>query len=266
MNNDFDELFRYDGCASCGYKADTHQGKMDVSRVIDRLDATLNSGDIEEAERLLCHWQREALYLQDKRAELSIVNEQIGLYRRMGDKEKGLTAVERALSLIAALDMEETVSAATVLLNAATTLKAFGKAEEAEPLYHKTLAVYEASLAKDDPLFGGFYNNYGLCLADLNRKEEAEKAFFSALAIMEGKKKGLLEAGVTYVNLAHLYELWKDEQIHPCLMKAKALLLSSSIPRDGFYAFNVDKCIPSFLYYGLTEEAELLKRERNSCK
>ena len=154
--------------------------------------------------------------------------------------------------------MESTLSAATVLLNAATTLKAFGHAEEGLPLYERAFAVYSRDLEKDDERLGGFYNNYGLALADLSRKEEAESAFFSALEIMEKKGKGLLEGAVTHLNLAHLYELWQDEKIYPHLISAYELLLSPTIAHNGYFIFTLGKCIPSFRHFGLTEEAAVL--------
>ncbi len=262
MRNDdfFEELFLYDGCAACGnYKGeDTPKGRINVERMISRLDAAFDANDLEEAERVLDFWHEEAKALGDARGELAVVSEELGLYRKMNKREKALSAVSRALALIDALENEETLSAATVLLNAATTMKAFGLAEKALPLYERAFKVYSTALDEDDARLAGYYNNYGLALADLGRKKEAEEAFFAALAIMEKKEKGLLEAAVTYLNLAHLYELWQDERIYPCLSSAYELLLSPKIERNGYFVFTLSKCIPSFHYFGLYEEEAVL--------
>ena len=250
----------YDGCAcQGGYKGEeAPRGRIDTSRMIGRLDACFEANDLEEATRVLEYWHREALALNDMRGELSVISEALGLYRKTGNEKAALSAVSRSLFLIDTLDMGNTLSAATVLLNAATTLKAFGRAAEALPLYERTYAVYSRDLEKDDERLGGFYNNYGLALADLSRKEEAESAFFSALEIMEDKGKGLLEGAVTHLNLAHLYELWQDEKIYAHLISAYELLLSPSVPHNGYFIFTVGKCIPSFRHFGLTEEASVL--------
>ena len=263
MRNDdfFEELSLYDGCAVCGnYKGeDNSRGRIDASRMIARLDACFEENDLAEAERVLEYWRAEARSLGDMRGELAVVSEALGLYRKTGNRDKALAAVGDALALIEALDNKSTVSAATVLLNAATTLKAFGKAEEALPHYEDALGVYRESLPADDPRLGGFYNNYGLALADLGRKNEAEAAYQNALDIMEGKGKGLLEAAVTYLNLAHLYELWQDEKIYPALCAAYGLLCAPSIKHDGYFRFTLSKCIPSFHHFGLFEEEAALR-------
>ena len=262
MRNDdfFEELFLYDGCAACGnYKGeDSPIGRINVERMIARLDEAFEKNDLDEAERVLDFWHSEATSLADTRGELAVVSEELGLYRKKSNREKALAAVSRALALIDALENEKTLSAATVLLNAATTMKAFGLAEEALPLYERAYAVYASALDENDARLAGYYNNYALALADLGRKEEAEKTFFAALSIMEKEEKGLLEAAVTYLNLAHLYELWQDEKIYPALIAAYKLLLSPKIERNGYFVFTLGKCIPSFRHFGLTDEEAVL--------
>ena len=126
---DLEDLKFNFGCASCGYKKtdpDKPLGHIPVSRVIETLDECFSRNDMIEAGRVLDYWRKEAVSLRDKRGELAIVSEQIGYFRKTSEKEKALEAVSRAIELIGC--NPENVSDGTILLNAATTLKAFEKA------------------------------------------------------------------------------------------------------------------------------------------
>lgn len=249
------------GCASCGYKnkpADAPLGAIDVCRVVSKLDELFSGNDMAGAGRLLDYWRNEAVTLRDKRGELSIVNEQLGYFRKVGNEAKAMEAVDRALELIEQLDAWDSVPSATIFLNAATTLKAFGQAEAAMPLYENTLAIYKAGLEPDDLLFGGFYNNYALALTDLNRFDEAEQAYLAALEVVLPSDTGRLDAAVTYVNMAHLYEAWgKTDGISECLQNGLEVL-DNWADQSGYYAFVLSKCAPSYGHFGMTAEEKRL--------
>ena len=120
----------------------------------------------------------------DRHGELSILNEFLGLSRKRNDREQGLSAVKESLALIRELGIEDQVNAATIRLNAATTLKCFGKPEEALPVYEEVLSLYNKKLPEDDALFAGLLNNMALTLTDLNRFDEALDYFRKAAGIM----------------------------------------------------------------------------------
>lgn len=261
---DLDDLKFNFGCASCGYKKQDSEkplGHIPVSRVIEKLDEHFSRNDMAEAGRLLDYWRKEAVTLRDKRGELTIVSEQIGYFRKTGEKEKALEAVSRALELIG--QEPDNVSFGTILLNAATTLKAFGKAEEALPLYTKTREIYEKHLKKDDVLFAGYYNNYGLALADLERYPEAEDAYQKALAIVLTTKESRLDGAITYLNMAQMYPYWDEKSaadIKLCLEKAREILESPDNQRNGYYAFVLSKCAPAFRDFGKADFAEKIEK------
>lgn len=239
------------------------KGSIPVSRVIAKLDACFEKNDLSSAERLLAYWQKEAVSLGDISGELSIVNELLGLCRKTADKKGGEAAIARALELLELTDGTDTVSGATVLLNAATTSKAFGHPEKAVLLYEKASGVYERALPADDLRHAALWNNYATALVDLARYDEAENLYMKAIALTKSQPKGLLDAAVTYVNMAHLYE--KSEgidspRIESCLFSAQELLENSSIVRDGYYAFVAEKCAPSFDYFGYFLFAKTLYR------
>ncbi len=243
------------GCSSCGGQDAilARKGKVSVSRVIEKLDACFQKNDMVGAGEVLKFWHNEAVALRDFTAELSIVNEELGYFRKIGDAEKGIEAVNRSLALLKELNQDSTVSGGTILLNAATTLKAFGRPEDALPLYEKTLDIYKQYLDKNDMRFGGFYNNFALTLVDLNRFDEAEDYYKRAIMIMKQTIKGLPDCAVTYVNMAHLWETKNPEEedkIFYCLQEAKEILERDDIIKDGYYAYVCSKCAPSYDYFG----------------
>lgn len=257
MLDSFD--YKEPSCALCGGKEfynpdkDAPVDTVPVRRIIEKADGYYAKNDLNSAITLLEYWQNEANALNDKRGELSVTSELIGAYRKSGQKDKGLAAVKRALELTDVLGIRKDVSAATVILNAATTLKAFGKAEEALPLYDEVFAVYSSNLSPEDKMFAGYYNNAALSLADTGRYDKAEECFYKAINILSKHDDGQVDAAISYVNLAHLYESSKEnaqKEITDCLFKAYALLGDEKVKHDSYYAFVLTKCAPSFGHFG----------------
>ena len=239
-----------------------------VGRIIDKLDFYLSRNDHDAAERHLRYWLSEAESCHDMRGKLTVLNEQIGLYRKIGKESECLRAVSDALSLADSMDIEQSLTYGTTLINAATGYKAFEKAQEALPLYRKAKTIYESALDSNDGRLGGLYNNMALTLTELGMHREAEELYQKAIKVMEKQKNGELEVAITYLNIADLIAARDglengEKEIEKQLLEAEKLLYTDSLPRDGYYAFVCEKCAPVFGYYGyfLTEQ-ELNRRAR----
>ncbi len=255
-------------CPLCGgkefYYPDKNAplGRIPVARIIDKVDALFDKNDYVQAGRLLEYWQGEAKELRDKNGELSIQSELIGYYRKVNEKQKGLVAVERALTLLKELNQSETVSGATILINCATAYKAFDMPLEALPIYKQAEAIYFRELKENDSRFGGLYNNMAITLAELGDYEGAESAYNRALKVMSKAERGQLECAITYVNMAHMFEsIGTEERIAECMREAYSLLYTEDIPHDGYFAFVLEKCAPSFEYFGLVKESKEMQEE-----
>lgn len=238
---------------------------LPVPEIISQLDAFYQSGREAEALRFLSDWLGKARACGDWRAELSILSELLGQARRCADEALGLRTADEALSLIRLHRMGETVSGATVMLNAATTLKCFGRAAESIPIFTHVCRVYAARLDPMDYRFGGLYNNMALSYADTGDREMAEKYFLLAMHIIESCPHPENDLAVTLCNLAELYaaEDMEDPRIASCLDKAWDYLNAPTLPRDAYHAFTASKCAPCFGYFGyflyareLSERAE----------
>lgn len=225
---------------------------IDVPGVIRELDGLYNAGREKEALPLLERWRDEARSRGDWRGELSMLSELLGYHRRDGDREKAMAAVNAALDLIRIHRMGATVSGATVLLNAATTLKCFGRARESLPIFEHVARVYRDNLDPGDYRFGGLYNNMGLSYADAEEPERAEQCFLLALQVIARCKDPGNELAVTCCNLAELLDKQdpEDPRIGEYMEKAWEHLNDPTLPRNGYHAFTVSKCIPCFDYFG----------------
>ncbi len=263
-----DELdYKEPECALCGGREfynpqeDDPKGTVPVERIITKVDQCYEKGDLNEALRLLNYWRQEAVSLRDLRGQISINNELVGVYRKLGDGQNALKIVDETMGLVDRLKLGETVSGATIILNCATDLKAFGEAKRALPMYAKVEEIYTTHLDGDDDMLAGLYNNYALALADVEEYAKAEDYYRKALGVKAKIKEGELESAITYINLAHLYESWgKTERIGEVITKADEMLKTPGLTHNGYYAFVLEKCAPSFDYFGYTAEAEYYNR------
>ncbi len=245
-------------CSSCSKESYAY---VPIARVMQKLDELFDKNDLHGVGALLDYWEREAHIIHDKRGLLEILNEQIGYFRRTGEKDRALHAVREAFALIEELGVENSEASGTIYLNGATTLKAFGEAAEAIKYYDMAKAIYDSTLPWDDYKLAAFYNNISSAYKDLGEIENAEKACYSALKILESRGGYFGEAAVTHVNLAHLYydaDMF-DERVYEHMECAWTLLSSDENGHDGNFAFLCSKCYPSFGYFGYFDYENKLK-------
>ena len=258
---------------------------MDFGRILSKLDHCVETKDFEGAKELLRYWLEDAKENKNERGQLSLYNESMGLYRKLGEKEMAVNCAKNALSLIPKTGMEDTITAATTYINSATVYKAFGMAERGVPLFEKAKVIYERELKEDDGRLGGLYNNTGLALNDVGRYDDALASYEKALATMAKVPNGNLEAAMTYLNMADVYDKMRNDPerasdhtaeewenlITDLLEEAEGGPEDPNLPHNGYYAFVVEKCAPSFDYYGrfmtkmiLTERVnEIIEKEKS---
>ncbi len=234
-------------------------------RIVEKVDEYMSRRDYAGVERHLNFWLEEARLGCDLRGELTIRNELIGHYRKVGEKEKAFENIERALALVELLGFEGGRSAATTYVNAGTACNAFGENERAVGLFKKAVEIFEREPAKDLQLLGGMYNNMALAFAALGRYAEAYPLYDRAIGIVRQAPCGCLEHAITLLNIAEAkeHELGMEaaeEQIGELLRDAFTLLCDNEVPRDGYYAFVCEKCAPTFSYYGYFADAAELNR------
>ncbi len=237
--------------------------RVPIIRVIDKLDMLLSKNDLKGADQLLTFWEKEARSFGDKRGLLEILNEIIGLSRQTENKEKGLNAAKDAFEIIENENMSETVSAGTVFINGATTMKAFGEAKKAIPYYEKAKEIFGNEKNVDFFRRAALLNNMASAYTEIKEYEKAEKNYLDAIEILKENSSNNGEIAVSYINLAHLYhdiDIY-DERISECMDIAWEHLEANKNPQDGNYAFICTKCAPSYGFFGyFLQKAELEKR------
>lgn len=230
---------------------ESSQKEHPVKERIRRLDELLGRNQKEEAGVFLRDWLKEAREQGDWSSELTVLNEMMGLYRNTGEKERGLCAVEEGLALVRSHSMQNTVTGATTWINGATTLKAFGRTEEAVPYYEEAFRVYGEYLDPADYRFAGLFNNMALALSDLEDYRQAEAYFRKAMDIMGRLPEGEKELAVSWMNLACLYAQWgREEKAREALDRAMECLDSPNLIWDSYYAFTCEKCAGTFGQFG----------------
>ncbi len=246
------------GCPSCTKESNM---SIPITRILKKMDGLFSKNDLRSVGILLEYWENEARNLGDERGLLEILNEKIGYFRRTADSEKALRAVTEAFMLIEKLEACEQLSSATVYLNGATTMKAFGKARDAMKYYEKAREIYEKNLESNDFRLAAYHNNISSAYRELGDVENAAKACIRALEILKGQNDHIGEMAVTNVNLAHIYYDADpcDERIYEHMDKAWELLSSKEIVHDGNFAFIASKCYPSFGFFGYFEYEKTLK-------
>ncbi|MEE3437375.1 MAG: tetratricopeptide repeat protein [Lachnospiraceae bacterium] len=255
-------------CVLCGdaYGAMPEVKSVPQQRIVAKMDEYMAHRDYAGAERHLLYWLEEAELGHDLRGQLLLRNELAGHYRKVQDKENATLNAEKALELLKALDFEGTISAGTTYVNAATVMNAFGEDERSLELFGKARTVYENAPRTDKALLGGLYNNMALTYTSLGRYGEASELYEKALLVMRSVPGGKLEQAITYLNMADMYGKMKGEEnaekeIFACLDRAESLLAGNDGADDGYYAFVMEKCAPTFAHYGYFMTAETLRKK-----
>ncbi len=245
--------------------SDEPEGRIELGRILAKEDSLYDQLKYSEIETLLKYWEGEAFSLKDKSGQLTMLSEQIGLFRKMKEKDKALHAIDKALTLLETSGLNDSPNAGTIYLNAATTLKAFAELDRAIPCYKKAEELYNKYLDKDDEKFAGLYNNFALAYVDLKKYDEAEAFYKRALDILSKHEGGYLEVAITYTNMAQLYFASLDmdeciEKIMDCMNKAYEYLMDERNVQNGYYAFVASCCIPAFEQFGFGEYKETLQK------
>ncbi len=234
-------------CESCSKEKND---RVPILRVIEKLDLCFKSNDLAAAKRLLDYWESEARAIADQRGLLEILNEQIGLTRRLNDKAKGLAASHEAISIIESEQLD-TVSAATILINAATTLKAFGEVTVALPYYERALEIYINNNVSGFQL-AALYNNMAAAKTEVKNFSSAQGYYLKAIEILRAENAETPEIAVSLINLAHLYyeQFPEDERIAKALNAAWDILDNPKLTQNSSLAFIYSKCAPSYGFFG----------------
>ena len=235
-----------------------------LQELTKKLDNLMGRGKWDEAEEFLSAVRTRALEQHNDSMLLSVENEQMGFYRMHGERDKFLATRDNVFSLLDKVRIDRK-NRGTILINAATGLVAFGRAEEALPLYRETETLFKAVLPANDVLFAALYNNMASACLALGDPSGAEKLMLRALSILQTLPHHP-DVGTTLVNLAQMYAArGESTKADDCLQKAVECFDDPEILWNGYYAHTLQKCAGAFMILGydsyaaeLRERAELI--------
>ena len=244
-------------CSSCS-KEPTRT--INISRFISHLDSCFARNDLNEAVNTVKFWKNEAKALNDRRGLISVLNEELGLYRRLNDKENASLAISEISKLLS--DLPESRTKATILVNLATTLKAFDRQSEAMPYYEEAERLYKALGMENTYEFAAMLNNKSSLFIDLKQTDEAESCLMRAIDILKALGSHGADIALSIISLCHMYYDFgiKDtDEIEELLDSAWEHINDAGQKRDSLYAFAISKCAPSFRYFKRETEAMALE-------
>ena len=240
---------------SCGHG-------IPMQEIIARCDELFNAEKTAELGEHLRYWRSEAQKIRDKKGELSILSELMGHYRMTNDPERGMEVIDSGVALLREEGLSGTLSAGTILLNAATALQSFGEVEKSLSFYAETARIYERHLDPEDWRFAGLYNNMGAAYEARREFPMAEKCYLRALDVLKACSNPL-DSAVTCLNLAQLYKRWHNDPafVDSMLDIAMAYFDMPGVEREGYYAHTCRKCASGFGSLGRKDlENELNQR------
>lgn len=205
-------------------------GAFDVEAFVRGLDAILARSGAPAARDFVREALDEAVRLGDRGARLTILNEQMGLLRSIGRHDEGVAAARAGVALALEMGLEGTEPHAVTLINAATSLRAAGLADEARAGYEAALRAAASALAPGDRRIAALRNNLAILLGDQGDHEGAHRELSTALASLERGTDAVPDpatdpdVATTLVNLSHAARaLGRDAEADSHALRALAV-------------------------------------------
>lgn len=235
-----------------------------VQQMFVELADCFNRNDLEGVEAVTDQWLQAAREQGNWQLELTVLNEQIGFFRKAGNVQRGTETIRRAFFLVEQYGIGNTEAAATTWLNGATAYRAFAEYGKAEVYFKKTLSFYETNLKEKEYHLASLYNNLALLKMDQKQYKEAENYMERALALIKTDPGSQAEAATTCMSMAYMYrsmdlpESEKQSKAGAYLDRAWELLGNREELPDSYYAYVCRNGVSMFRLFGREEQAERL--------
>ena len=147
---------------------------------------------------------------------LTVLNETMGFYRSQGRHEDNQWIVQRSIELALRMRLEGTEAWTTTLINAATSMRAAGRYDQGEDLYHQAIDSAKTTLSPTDRRMAALHNNLSMLYSETGRPEQALHELEAALRVLEAASvdpSNDIDIAATHTNIALiLLELPADER------------------------------------------------------
>lgn len=209
---------------------------MDTQQVLRELDGLFQRGEYAQVEAFLQRHIRQAEDENDKGTALSLLNELMGYYRSLSRHADALAASQKALGMLEAMGLKDSIHYATTLLNAATAYRADGQTQKAIGLFEQVGRLFVALRVQDAYLVATLYNNLAMAWQEAGDHARAIQFLEAALPISQARTGAELDVAVSLTNLAlSRLRLGQLGEAHAALREAVQLFESQ--PRhSGHYS------------------------------
>lgn len=190
---------------------------FDAEAFLKGLDAIFEAHEgATKAEPYLLQAMDDAENAGDDAGLLTVLNETMGFYRSQGRHEDNQWIVQRSIELALRMRLEGTEAWTTTLINAATSMRAAGRYDQAEDLYHQAIDSAKATLSPTDRRMAALHNNLSMLYSETDRPEQALHELEAALRVLEAASvdpSNDIDIAATHTNIALiLLELPADER------------------------------------------------------
>ncbi|WP_288296145.1 DUF4037 domain-containing protein [uncultured Bifidobacterium sp.] len=190
---------------------------FDAEAFLKGLDAIFEAHEgATKAEPYLLQAMDDAENAEDDAGLLTVLNETMGFYRSQGRHEDNQWIVQRSIELALRMRLEGTEAWTTTLINAATSMRAAGRYDQAEDLYHQAIDSAKATLSPTDRRMAALHNNLSMLYSETGRPEQALHELEAALQVLEAASvdpSNDIDIAATHTNIALiLLELPADER------------------------------------------------------
>ncbi len=138
----------------------------------------------------------------DQGAVLSLLNELMGYYRSTSRYQDSLAAASKALGLLEALGLKDSLHYATTLLNIATAWRADGQIQRAIGVFEEVGRLFLTLGVQDAFLVATLYNNLALAWQAAGDHAKAVQFLEAAIPISRGSPNADHDVAVSLTNLA----------------------------------------------------------------
>lgn len=146
---------------------------FDAEAFLKGLDAIFEAHEgATKAEPYLLQAMDDAENAGDDAGLLTVLNETMGFYRSQGRHEDNQWIVQRSIELALRMRLEGTEAWTTTLINAATSMRAAGRYDQAEDLYHQAIDSAKATLSPTDRRMAALHNNLSMLYSETGRPEQ----------------------------------------------------------------------------------------------
>ena len=215
--NDAQATDSHESADSDNMNSSSAAATFDAEAFLKGLDAIFEAHEgATKAEPYLLQAMDDAENAGDDAGLLTVLNETMGFYRSQGRHEDNQWIVQRSIELALRMRLEGTEAWTTTLINAATSMRAAGRYDQAEDLYHQAIDSAKATLSPTDRRMAALHNNLSMLYSETGRPEQALHELEAALQVLEAASvdpSNDIDIAATHTNIALiLLELPADER------------------------------------------------------